>query len=141
MACGDGWLRPCRIPVDTRNANRYPGFVMTKNMKPRRERDPDAEGQITEKQLQALYLVDCGTGMQLTHYANTLVSRQAKWLLAEGLIAYAPERWIAYQPTDAGKRVIAAERAKEHASNAAQGLHCEVWCRDCGGIRRGEDRS
>ena len=60
------------------------------------------------RELQALRLVNCGTGMGLTAHANALVSRQAAKLLAAGLIRYAPEKWIAYEPTPKGLAVLAA---------------------------------
>lgn len=63
---------------------------------------------MNEKQLQALRLIDCGTRMRLTHLGNTLVSRQAKALREAGLIREAPESWIAYEPTPAGRAVIDA---------------------------------
>lgn len=63
--------------------------------------------KLTERQLQALRLVNCGSGMGLTHRANTLISRQAKSLLALGLIDYAPERCVAYRLTLAGERALA----------------------------------
>lgn len=59
--------------------------------------------RLSEKQLQALQLVNHGNGAGLTHYAQTLVSRQAKVLLAAGLIDYAPERKnVGYKVTKAG---------------------------------------
>lgn len=61
---------------------------------------------LSEKQVQALRLVDCGTRMRLTHHGNTLVSRQAKSLTDAGLIRQAPERWIAYELTEKGRRVL-----------------------------------
>lgn len=63
-----------------------------------------------EKQLRALALVDCGTHMRLLHAGNVLVSQNAKALLAKGLIREAPERWIAYELTDAGRRVLDEHR-------------------------------
>ncbi len=47
---------------------------------------------LTEDQVQALKLVNHGNGGGLTHFAQTIISRQAKSLLNAGLIAYAPER-------------------------------------------------
>lgn len=66
---------------------------------------------LNEKQIQAIRLIDCGAGMRLTHLGNTLVSRQAKSLRALGLICEAPEKWIAYALTPAGKRVLAESLA------------------------------
>ena len=63
---------------------------------------------VTERELQALRLIDCGTRMRLTQHGNVLVSRQAKALMSRGLIRQAPESWIAYEPTAAGLRVLAA---------------------------------
>ena len=61
-----------------------------------------------ERRIQALKLIKCGTGMRLTHLGNTLVSHQAPALRRDGLIKEAPERWIAYDLTAAGKAVLAA---------------------------------
>lgn len=61
---------------------------------------------ITPRQLQALRLVDCGTGMRLLDAANVLVSAQARKLQSMGLIRQAPEKWIAYEPTAEGHRVL-----------------------------------
>ena len=58
------------------------------------------------KQIQALRLVNCGTMMRLTAHGNALVSHQASSLLAAGLIKYAPERWIAYDLTPAGRAAL-----------------------------------
>lgn len=64
--------------------------------------------ELSDGQLRALRLVDCGTSMRLTHAGNVLVSRHAKKLLSLGLIGYAPERWVAYEPTLAGLGYLAA---------------------------------
>lgn len=66
---------------------------------------------LSEKQDQALRLIDCGTRMRLTHLGNTLVSRQAKSLRELGLIREAPERWISYDLTPAGKSALSASLA------------------------------
>jgi hypothetical protein len=62
---------------------------------------------LSEKQIQAIRLIDCGTRSRLTPLGNTLVSNQAKSLKSVGLICEAPERWIAYRLTAAGKDVLA----------------------------------
>lgn len=64
--------------------------------------------KLTERKVQALKLLAGADKMQLTHYANMLVSRQAKELLEEDLIIHAPERWRAYRLTELGCRVLAA---------------------------------
>lgn len=63
--------------------------------------------RLTNQQEQALRLVDCGRRMRLTHLGNSLVSRQAKWLLAANLIREAPARWVAYELTSEGKAALA----------------------------------
>ncbi len=62
---------------------------------------------LRERQIQALKLVRGMRGANLTHYGNTLVSRQAKSLLAAGLISYG-EGPIAYVLTQAGERELSA---------------------------------
>lgn len=63
---------------------------------------------MNEKLLQALALVDCGSGAGLTHHAQVLISRQAKYLLEMGLIKYAPElRQCGYRPTRQGYDALA----------------------------------
>lgn len=66
---------------------------------------------LTEKQVQALRLIDCGTRMRLIELGNVLVSAQAKSLRSIGLIREAPERWIAYELTRDGERVLAESLA------------------------------
>lgn len=63
-----------------------------------------------ERKVQALKIVKCGMGMGLTHYANTLVSRQAKALLSDGLIAYGSGS-LAYTLTRKGEQVLDAHCA------------------------------
>lgn len=66
---------------------------------------------LNEKQVQALRLIDCGTRSRLTHLGNALVSAQATGLRTLGLIREAPERWIAYDLTPAGRAVLAESLA------------------------------
>jgi hypothetical protein len=90
---------------------------MSNTIHPLRGSDVEMSSQLNEKQIQALRLIDCGTRMRLTHLGNTLVSRQAKSLRDLGLICAAPERWIAYDLTTAGKRAVAESLAiKPYAS-------------------------
>ncbi len=51
-----------------------------------------SHAKLNEHHVQALRLVNHGNGGGLTHHAQTIVSRQAKYLLDAELIAYAPER-------------------------------------------------
>ena len=58
-----------------------------------------------ENEIRALRIIgSCGKHTQLTHQANVLVSHEAKSLLAAGLIQYAPEKWVAYKLTSAGRK-------------------------------------
>lgn len=59
-----------------------------------------------DRVLQALRLVNSGRGMGLTDHAITLVSRQAKRLLEDGLIEHAPMYRAAYKPTVKGQRML-----------------------------------
>jgi hypothetical protein len=74
---------------------------------------------LTEKQVQAIRLIDCGTRMRLTHLGNTLVSAQAPSLRKLGLICEAPERWVAYDLTAAGRRALAESLATNPYPSAA----------------------
>jgi hypothetical protein len=74
---------------------------------------------LSEKQTQAIRLIDCGTRSQLTRRGNILVSAQATSLKVLGLIREAPERWIAYDLTPAGKRVLAESLAANPRPSAA----------------------
>lgn len=56
-------------------------------------------------QIQALKLIASTRGMSLTHRGNVIVSRQAKALLADGLISYGSGS-IAYIVTPAGQRAL-----------------------------------
>ncbi len=58
---------------------------------------------LTRQELQALRIID---GRGNTDLAASLVSRQARSLLAQGLIDYAPERDIAYVLTPAGRSAM-----------------------------------
>lgn len=58
---------------------------------------------MTDHQIQALHLIEHNTN---TERGNVLVSRQAKGLLAEGLIQYDAKRHVAYKLTAAGKNAL-----------------------------------
>ncbi len=60
---------------------------------------------LTDEEVRALRLIDCGKNTRFTEYANVLVSREVKSLLDSGLIQYAPERWSGYKLTRKGRAV------------------------------------
>ena len=59
---------------------------------------------MNENQAKALRLI--ASGARLTDHGNAVVSREAGALLRNGLIGYAPHRWIAYELTAAGRAAI-----------------------------------
>lgn len=78
--------------------------------------------KLSENQLRALRLVDCGTRMRLTHRGNVVVSQAAPKLRALGLIREAPERWIAYELTETGKLELERHAATIQAWEANAGV-------------------
>ena len=64
------------------------------------------ELDIPERAESALRLIQTAQGGQLTALGNRIVSQQAKTLLDQGLIRYAPgKHWIGYELTPKGKSV------------------------------------
>ncbi len=61
---------------------------------------------LSEKQVQALKLVESTRGMNLCHRANVIVSQQQRRLLSAGLIDYASGAQ-AWKITAAGERALA----------------------------------
>ena len=55
-------------------------------------------------------IAECGARTRLTVFGNSLVSRYAAGLLARGLIARDPARWVGYRVTKAGLAQIVAAR-------------------------------
>lgn len=65
---------------------------------------------IHPRQLQALRLINHG-GKGLTEVGNAAIGREAKALLAAGLISYVrARRWVAYGVTVAGHKVLEANQ-------------------------------